>query len=308
MRPMLRAALGFALFLAACNKGTDSEGGGGSGPMTARIDGKAWVSGGMYALCTAMPSPGGLLIQGGQTEGDANTSIVITLYNVSAPGTYPLGVGPSIYGGIASIGASYGAGKTDTWVSPMTGLDGTITFTKVGADGVAGTFAFTANPAGGTTGAARLVTDGKFDLPLKGILAPVPDNAGSRVSARLNGKPFNASGVTTMTAAQLGGAGLQFAGLTASHSVSVMIMGITGPGTYRLKDFDPVRVMGAGMAGSADCCWGPTGTKQDSGTVVVTSLTASRAKGTFTATLSPQSGAATAPLVITEGEFDVGIK
>lgn len=307
------AALLLALSLAACgggDKGTGGDGGGGSGPVSARIDGKAWASGEAMAQCQAMPSPGGLLIQGSQVSGTAATSLVFTLYNIKGPGTYSLGVGNSAFGGLLAMSEADGKGGTRTWLTPLSGLSGSITFTKVGAGGVAGTFAATLKPTPDTTGDAIDITDGKFDLPLTGTLAPVPDNAGNRVVARLNGAPFQAVNVASLTAAQLSGQGLQFTAMTSDKSVSMTLMGVDEAGTYSLKDASPMRIMAvvfssAGSTGS----WGPNGVKQDSGTVVITSLTATRAKGTFSATLSPQTGAiATGPMVITDGEFDIGIQ
>jgi hypothetical protein len=306
------ATLLLALTLSACggdDKGTNGDGGGGSGPISARIDGKAWASGEAMAKCRALSSPGGLSIEGAQATDDAATALVFNLYNIQGPGTYPLGVGTNAIGGILAMSETDTKGGAKTWISPMNGLSGSITFTKVGAAGVAGTFTCTLKPSPGNSGDAIEITDGKFDLPLTGTLAPVPDNAGNRVIAKLNGEPFHAVAVTSLTAAQFQGPGLQFAAMDDERTISVMFMGVEGAGTYSLKDADPVRIMSVvfSKAGSV-VSWGPDGTRQDSGTVVVTSLTATRVKGTFSATLGPQAGsAATEPMVITDGEFDIGI-
>ena len=304
-------ALFLTLSLAACggDKGTGGDGGGGSGPISARIDGKAWASGEAMAKCQAMPLPGGLLIQGAQATSSSGTAVVITLYNIKGPGTYALGVGTTAFGGILAMTIADGKGGSKTWVSTMDGLSGSITFTKVGADGVAGTFSATLEPGSDTDGSGIEITDGKFDLPLTGTLVPVPDNAGSRVVAKLNGEPFNAVGVTSLTATQLRGQGLQFSALSSGRSISMTLMDVEEAGTYSLKDASPVRTLAVVFSSAASTgSWGPTGVRQDSGVVVVTSLTATRAIGTFSATLSPQTGAsATEPMVITDGEFDIGL-
>jgi hypothetical protein len=69
-----------------------------------------------------------------------------------------------------------------------------------------------------------------------------------------------------------------------------------------------VRAIIVGLNGgdASHCCWGlNAGT--DTFTVTITILTPARVKGTFSGTLQPQPGKpATAPLVITDGAFDVG--
>src|SRR4029078_8310558 len=70
-----------------------------------------------------------------------------------------------------------------------------------------------------------------------------------------------------------------------------------------LQAWDPKAVKPAG----ARCCWGVSA---DVGTITITSLTKTRAKGTFSATLSPQPGTAAVtigPLTITNGSFDIGL-
>lgn len=49
-------------------------------------------------------------------------------------------------------------------------------------------------------------------------------------------------------------------------------------------------------------------TTDDGGSIVITRLTATRVRGTFTATLAPGSGSgAPGPLAVTGGEFDIGL-
>lgn len=301
-----------SLSLSACgggDKGTGGDGGG-SGPISARIDGKAWVSGEAYSTCQVSGAPGSLVISGSQVSDKSAASLVMSLYNLSGPGTFPLGVGPSVYGGIVALTVSDGSGGAKTWMTPMTGMDGSITFTKLGADGVAGTFRCTLRPGTDTTGEAVEITEGHFDLPLKGTLSALPAHAGHRVSATLNGVPFQAVGVT-VNPSQLQGTGLQFVATTLTRSISLVLTDVSEPGTYRLQNAAPVRILAVVSSPSPGSAisWGPSGLEQDAGTVVVTHLSATRAKGTFTATLSPQAGSADAgPMVLTDGEFDIGIE
>ncbi|HMI94068.1 MAG TPA: hypothetical protein VK509_21995 [Polyangiales bacterium] len=53
------------------------------------------------------------------------------------------------------------------------------------------------------------------------------------------------------------------------------------------------------------CCWGAN--PDDSGTVTITTLSADRLAGSFELVLVPKAGsAASAPLVVTSGAFDIG--
>lgn len=67
-------------------------------------------------------------------------------------------------------------------------------------------------------------------------------------------------------------------------------------------------VLGKNGGDASNCCWG--GDKPgDTGTIVITSLAPTRVKGTFSGMLLPQTGKpATAPLMIADGTFDVGIQ
>jgi hypothetical protein len=53
-----------------------------------------------------------------------------------------------------------------------------------------------------------------------------------------------------------------------------------------------------------NCCWGGAG---ETSSVTITSLTATRVAGTFSANLPAIGGSASGPMVITNGEFDLKI-
>ena len=94
------------------------------------------------------------------------------------------------------------------------------------------------------------------------------------------------------------------------NSLTMTLTGVTAPGTFPLTLTGGVRmiqVMGASLnPQNTDCCWG--GTAASTGTITVTSVTATRVAGTFSATLAPLPGShATGTLVVSNGSFDVGL-
>jgi hypothetical protein len=154
------------------------------------------------------------------------------------------------------------------------------------------------------------VTDGEFDLTLTGTLATLPANQGSKVSARLNGRLYNAWGVNGLLTDFTGGEGIRVTTSTGEDGLEVQLVGVTAPGTYAISGASPLRIVTVGKNGgdAQHCCWG-LNAGGDVGTITVTSLTADRVQGTFSATLQPHPGRpATTPLVVTEGTFDVGIE
>jgi len=291
--------------LGACGGG-DSGGPSGSSGFTARVDGQAWEAEPISIAAQAVGVPGALLVLGTQISGGVSTTLTISLYNISGPGTYPLGVSSEIFGGIGQVGEA-GQG----WITDNTGNEGSVTITKLTASRIAGTFAYTAEPGhSNTVGGTRNVTNGQFDLPFKGTLVPVPDNVGNSVTAQFGSQPYTAWSVNGLLQDYTGGPGFQFSSTTKLHGLSLMISGVIAPGTYTINHMVPVRSVGAGRnGGDADhCCWGGGGSALDAGTITITSVTATRVKGSLTATLQPSPGQpATTPLVITDAEFDVAI-
>ncbi len=300
-----------------CGGGSGSStgpGGGGGSGLTATIDGNAWAAAALTISAGAMAGiPGGILVLGSQNANGLVTSINITLQNVRGPGTYDLGVGPDVYGGTASVGegTAGSGGNSNSWITPLNGVAGTVTITTLSGGRIVGSFQYTAVPGHNSTATGtRTVTNGQFDLPFTGTLTPVPANVGSKVSALHNGVPYNAWLVIGTLTDFTGGAGVNISTTSSENGVSLQLQGVTAPGTYTLTNIQPIRSMTAGLNGgiASNCCWGAAGVG-NVGTITVTSLTAARVQGTFSATLPPSPGKpATAPLVITNGSFDVGIQ
>ena len=296
----------------ACGGDDGGNGGGGGSGFTAVIAAEPWEAEAISISAAANAGvPGTILITGSATAGGVTRSITLTFYNVRGPGTYALGVGSSVYGGRASTGEGTGGGDADLWSTPNTGVAGTATLTQVSGGRVKGTFSFTGEAGDDNVVVGdRTVSNGQFDLALTGTLATLPANQGSKVSARLNGRLYNAWSVNGLLTDRTGGAGFRFSSSTEDDALSMELEGITAVGTYAISDAVPLRVLIVGKnGGDADhCCWG-LNAGGDVGTITVTSISADRVQGTFSGTLQPQPGKpATAPLVVTEGTFDVGIQ
>jgi hypothetical protein len=276
------------------------------------VDGQGWEAEPISIVAQADAGvPGSVMILGSQSDGARSLGLTLTLYNVGGAGKYALGVGSSVVGGIGQVGEGTGSGgDANSWITPGTGVDGMAEITSIGNGRIAGTFEYTAGPGkNNAVGGNRVVTDGKFDLPLKGTLAPLAESAGSKVTAEFNGEPYNAATIVGSLTDFTGGTGISFSSANSLNGLSIILVGVTGPGTFTYSNTAPQRLITAGhTGGTADyCCWGVSA-PGDVDEIIVTSVTAKRVKGTFTATLKPQPGKpATRDLVITNGTFDIGI-
>ena len=285
--------------------GGNGPGGGSSGPFTAVVDGSDWAADAATIAAQTVPAvPGGFVIVGTQvvSSNDAR-SITLSLYNVRGTGTYALGVLPNVIGGIATYGQG-GGSSANGWVTPLNGYAGTLTLTALTATRIAGTFQFDASD---NAGSVRHITAGQFDVPLSsgGALPTVPDNAGGRLTAAVGGAAYNAS---LLAVTQSGPSGVAFSSTSDTLAVTISLSGVTAVGTYPIDTQTAAagRYIVVSRTGvSPVATWG-TGAGT-TGSVVVTSLTSTRVKGTFTATLGPQANSgASAPLSVT-GDFDVGL-
>ena len=295
--------------LTACG----GDGGGGSTDpgnnsqfkFTAKIDGASWVStGGVERVGVPITIPGLYVLTGTNLSGGTSYTIVISLYNIGGPGTYPLGVGVSVPGGNIVVSSLAGG-----WRTPQTGADGTITITTLTASRIEGTFSFTAVPfTGGATG-NKSVTDGAFVLEVKptGTVGPLPDNAGSKVTATMNGAAYNAADVSSSFIPS--GGLFTLVGNNSMRSMAISLAGIpaAGVGTYALSNGSPTRTLGVTVLnGTQVAGMYSSSVGGGSGSVTITSVTATRVKGTFTATLGAAGSGATGTMTVTNGTFDVG--
>ncbi|MDQ3697488.1 MAG: DUF6252 family protein [Gemmatimonadota bacterium] len=299
-----RGTIALVLFaLGACG-GDDNGPSGppiGSGQFTATIDGQAWESD-LLSQAAVAGSPGTYTLTGGKVLSSTDfRGITLALFNIGAAGTYPLGVGVFAFGGMGIVSEPGAA-----WSTPNSGAAGSITITTLTTTRIAGTFEFTTTTSltPGATG-TRTVTDGEFDLPVRrtsGTFGPLPDNQGSRASATIDGAAWNAAELVVSYSFGTLALGIS----NDRRSINMIFANVTGPGTYPLASPSSVSAMGGTSDPTSLCCWlQPTG---NSGSLTVTSLTATRVKGTFSFTLAPSPNTtATGPLVITNGQFDFGL-
>lgn len=270
--------------------------------MTAVVDGAPWSA--HELSVAAIPGQSGLFtITGADNSSGGSVSINLALYNVRGPGAYPLGVSFEIVGGWAQ----YSTGGV-VWATPYSGAAGVVNITTLTPTRIAGTFEYVAELSSGSSGTqSHTITNGQFDLPMtttSGTLPTVPEQAGSIIRATIGGNAFNAASGFATTSHM--GNGLGFNAHDLVYQLSLSLAGITTAGTYTLSQSSNrlINISGLGQ-GSPVCCWGLQA--NGSGTVTITSVTATRLKGTFSATLYPQAGSGqTGTLAITNGTFDIG--
>ena len=279
--------------LGACG-GSSTEPNDGDMSLSATIDGSQWSANGSTTAANAIAG-GNFTVVGADQNGRVLT---LTVYNIGAPGTYPLGVGSSVFGGtgILSEGAT-------SWWTPLSGAAGTVTITSVSATRLVGTFAFSAVPLVGTAGGTRSVTNGAFDVAVNSSgNVTVPGNAGSRFGGTLGGAAWNAATIVMVSTPASGT--LALGASNDVHQLNITVSGFTGVATYTMNTGVARYVSVSNL--STGKTWGGSGATT-SGSIVVTSVSAERIAGTYDLTVQP--GAAnpgTGDLTLT-GTFDVGI-
>jgi hypothetical protein len=148
------------LLSAACGGGNDSSTGpnnngatAGDGNIRATFNGTAWRS----------LKSGDRVSKSGQFYGISSVNppyaIVISIANVTAPGTFQLNLQA---GGNGSSGIV--SNSTGGWGTAFAGGTGTVTVTTLTANRIAGTFSFDAVPASGSASGTMQVRNGTFDL------------------------------------------------------------------------------------------------------------------------------------------------
>ena len=146
------------------------------------------------------------------------------------------------------------------------------------------------------------MTNGAFDVAVSGTPGTVQPYQGSTEKATLGTSPWNAG--TIVVGAKSSGV-YGFIGLSTTNgtaagtsTVNIILSGVTGPGTYALSPGQSSMTVTVGGSGYSSSLAG------SSGSVVVTSLSSARLKGTFSATLASGGGAT---LAVSGGTFDIGL-
>ena len=275
---------------------TDPGGSGGGDGLTAKVNGASFSAEPIGVTALGGGGPGAFVITGAQTVSGKTTAISIVLNFVSGPGTFPLGVLPGTIGGIGTVGES-----GSSWITEYTGSAGSVTITTLTPTRIVGTFSYTAEPGSSNPSTEdKVVTAGRFNVRLKGTIVPVPDHLGNKATMKLNGTFYNASLVTALT---VGASSRGFSSSNTEFTFDLSLADITATGTYSLSA-TPFRYMTMKNR-DTDGIWTSFATPQ--GTVVVTHLSATRIRGTFSAVLNPQAGSgATGTMTVSDGVFDIG--
>ena len=291
------ATLLLCTLVAACGGGDPTNPGGGGGGITnftAKIDGVDWAP--EFAVTAINPTPGFYSITAVKTMGANNYTMVLQVFNITGPGTYPLGVTVQMIGGTAQLSQAPSSG----WGTPGSGAAGQVVITTLSATQMVGTFEFTATPLMGSA-VNKTVTQGQFDIPVSGTGGLAAANQGSTVTASLGGQAFTAAtGSIILTTG--GNPVLTIVATNLTRNITISLADMTGAATYTLSTSSPVRTIqvgdGTGMV------W-TSGTTGGSGSVTISSVTAQRIIGSFTATVIGFLGGATGPMTVS-GNFSMG--
>jgi hypothetical protein len=294
----LLGVFAFCVTLAACG-GSAVPGGSGTGKLRATIDGVGWVADDNTIQVTgSAATPSALTITGSQVASAASyVSMVLALGYVDGPKMYPLGVNQGTNAGGSATIIDLMNATAGNWMTDLSGARGFLTITGMTSERFTGIFWFTAPAAlGSTVTSTRSVIDGSFDLLVPAeFRTPSADDYGSSMVATVNGQPWN--GATIVGVGDTATGALSFGGTTTGVNLSfATLMPVSAGGTFDQTAL-PLTAFDNGAS------WGGAGSVSS---VTVTTLSAKRIIGTFTATLQPTNGAAS-PMTITAGAFDVRI-
>jgi hypothetical protein len=290
---MRRVVVALSSILAACG-GSDPAApapDGVEGSFSATIDGADWAPASVDSVENLVP--GRYAIVAG-IRGGSDYVIDLSLHNIGGPGTYPLGVSHSVFGGEAQV-----SHPGSIWVTPYTGLAGEVVITMLSATRIAGTFGFMAAPHTATV-VNTTVAQGVFDLPVAGTAGVAAPSQGSSFTATIDGIEivFPIAGPWVMF-----GDELRFGAYSDDYRFVASIDAMTGVGTYALSD-STRSMMLASPPGAPTGAWS-TNASGGSGTIEITSAASGRYQGTLTATLIAVYGDATGSKTIS-GTYDFG--
>jgi len=304
------ALVALGLSVACGGNGPSGPTGGGSGTLKATINGTPWVA---QQQSIQFPTPqkqGHYPLYGAVFSGATSQGLQLNLIGITGPGTYPLGTSGGVSGGTVSVFEG-----TSIWTTPLSGEAGEVTFTTLTPTRMVGNFTFVATAVANASG-TRTVTAGEFDIPitLPASLPPmVQADTGHMTVVSLGGTPWNAA---------TGGGGAPANGtlfvifLNDKYSVALTLAPYTGPGVYLLGGANVGHrlAISQGTLGNSPCCWGGRTAFQggqivslDAGTITISTPSANRINGIFTANLSPAlTGTATTNLQVLGGTFSYG--
>lgn len=283
------ASLLLLALAAACSSGSTGPNPppeGNDNVFTATIDGQAWSASPLTITSASNTSQlPGTLIFSGSTMTQPSRALVMHLGRIPGPGTYPLGVntGTNAGGTLSFVEGSV------SWWTPLMGDEGTVTITSMSGGRVRGTFTATLKPLAGGTGTIE-VTNGAFNVPINpGYNAPAADNLGSEISGSIGGQEFH--GATVLGFAD---AGTVIVSASTDEYLMTITMAPAEVGTLPLTLNASVPLRTVSVVRSSAFGSGSWGTLQGaSGSVTISSLTATRIAGSTTVTLTGTGGGGT---------------
>jgi hypothetical protein len=283
--------------MAGCSSGDSGTGNLGSTHIDATIDGVAFTGSAASVTVGATASSGATYQISATDATQSANGLTLTLYNIKVPGTYPLGVGPSVFGGSATVNVGGIVAAT-----PLSGAAGTVTVDVETPSRLAGTFSFAAVGAGGS----HSVTQGDFDLAVHGTSSPIVDSVGGMLAGTVGGQAWTAATV----AAQLTGATadthvLSIQASNTTYRVEFVLPGVDAAGVFSVPG-PALRIVRATAVTDPTRVWGGT-VSLSAGAFGVDSVTANRIAGSFSMTLLPAPGNPSNTSLDISGSFDLGL-
>jgi hypothetical protein len=151
--------LSCVLLLSACGSDSSPTQAGGSGSISATIDGAAWSANAPFA--SAIHNVSGQVFTLNAADPSATYGMAISLGEFGGAGTYEIRPGFPLRMAVVTLGASPG------WGTEYAATPGVITITTLTETRAQGTFSFTADPSPSASVTGTLVvTQGQFDVPV----------------------------------------------------------------------------------------------------------------------------------------------
>lgn len=299
-----RATLCAGLLIStACGSSSTSPGVDEDDPgMSATIGGVAWQSAPPEASARAVMSGTRYTIEIEAIGIDTPWHLELTLGGITEPGTYPIGVDAlTMDGGALSLRPS---GESSTWTTMSPGT-GTVTVTSIGSNGIAGTFAAEAVATFGNAVGTRSVIDGRFNLPFSQYVpSSEPAWEGGNGTLVFDGTTeFVRTGFAVVSTT---GDDVGISLSTTTLYITVFFDGLPEPGTYDLKALGlSPSILASRPDGTGS--WSTIG-GDDAGTIIITQSGPDRIAGRFVNVTLVGSSSALEPIILSGGEFDVGIR
>jgi len=270
--------------------------------LSALLDGEVWSADPSAQEPARNHQPGFYEFEGVATVKDLEGKMEFRLWGIAGPGSYPLGTGPGVSGGMVTYRDSSG-----DWHTHLTGETGVVHLTTVNKDRITGTFSFLAQPRARNL-EPRSAVRGQFDLPVVSPheVGPVPERDRNKISAIVDDERWIGATVATETTPE---GHVKWTAHDRRWSISLALPPLLDPQTLRFAPNSlPVELcVQRFVEWDAPHCWTST-EGQISGHVLVLDITRNRMKGSFAFVLPPVSEGETSgeEVVVTRGTFDVG--